>query len=74
MQQECEAGMSISPHSPAMAMQHSRSSSVNAAPGSMQAINGEAHIDSTNARIASLPVHLTITSLVFRPSARNAVH
>lgn len=72
VQQEWEAGISISPQSPAMAMQHSRSSSVNTAPGSMQAIKGEAQIDSASARIASLPVHLTMVSLVFPASMRNA--
>src|SRR5580765_1433687 len=72
LQQECDEGMSIWPHSLAMSLQHSRSSTVSAISGSMQAITGEAQSEITSDKTASLPVHFNINSLVCRDCCCNS--
>jgi hypothetical protein len=57
LQHECEAD--ISPQSPAILRQQSRSSEVRVVSGCKQAISGEANTESANSSVASLQSDLT---------------
>ena len=63
LQQECEAG--ISPQSPAILRQHSRSSEVRLFSGCKQAISGDAKIESANSKAASLQSDRTRRYCIF---------